>query len=219
MILANQGRYDLDSQKVDVNGPVRVVGPGRLPARDPRCPRRPQEPPAGELGPGRGPNAARPVPGGHAPGRSGEPDRRARRRGSLENRARGGQMRVMRAFGTILALALTTASRAPSPPRRSPSRSRSSRSRRSRATTAMRRSTSAPTGSKSRTAPTARSSPATSMSRQAELTLDAARLTVAYSSSGGVQIRRLDAAGGVHGAKPVRDRQGRVRGLRHSTAG
>ena len=27
MILANQGRYDLDSQKVDVNGPVRVVGP------------------------------------------------------------------------------------------------------------------------------------------------------------------------------------------------
>ena len=32
---------------------------------------------------------------------------------------------------------------------------------------------------------------------QAELTLDTARLTVAYSSSGGVQIRRLDAAGGV----------------------
>jgi lipopolysaccharide export system protein LptA len=33
--------------------------------------------------------------------------------------------------------------------------------------------------------------------RQAELTLDTERLTVAYSSSGGVQIRRLDAAGGV----------------------
>ena len=33
--------------------------------------------------------------------------------------------------------------------------------------------------------------------RQAELTLDAERLTVAYSSEGGVQIRRLDAAGGV----------------------
>ena len=33
--------------------------------------------------------------------------------------------------------------------------------------------------------------------RQADLTLDTARLTVAYSSSGGVQIRRLDAAGGV----------------------
>jgi lipopolysaccharide export system protein LptA len=32
--------------------------------------------------------------------------------------------------------------------------------------------------------------------RQAELTLDTARLTVAYSSSGGVQIRRLDADGG-----------------------
>ncbi|MEO7814797.1 MAG: LptA/OstA family protein [Sphingomicrobium sp.] len=33
--------------------------------------------------------------------------------------------------------------------------------------------------------------------RQAELTLDTARLTVAYSSGGGVQIRRLDASGGV----------------------
>jgi len=33
--------------------------------------------------------------------------------------------------------------------------------------------------------------------RQAELTLDTERLTVAYSSAGGVQIRRLDAAGGV----------------------
>src|SRR5215210_4007181 len=33
--------------------------------------------------------------------------------------------------------------------------------------------------------------------RQAELMLDTQRLTVAYSSSGGVQIRRLDAAGGV----------------------
>ena len=33
--------------------------------------------------------------------------------------------------------------------------------------------------------------------RQAELTLETARLTVAYSSDAGVQIRRLDAAGGV----------------------
>ena len=33
--------------------------------------------------------------------------------------------------------------------------------------------------------------------RQAELTLDTSRLTVAYSSGGGVQIRRLDASGGV----------------------
>lgn len=32
---------------------------------------------------------------------------------------------------------------------------------------------------------------------QAELTLDTARLTVAYSNSGGVQIQRLDASGGV----------------------
>ena len=38
MILANQGRYDLDSQKVDVAGPVRVVGPDgyRLETRDVR---------------------------------------------------------------------------------------------------------------------------------------------------------------------------------------
>src|SRR5215213_9374563 len=33
--------------------------------------------------------------------------------------------------------------------------------------------------------------------RQAELALDTARLTVAYSSGGGIQIRRLDASGGV----------------------
>jgi len=33
--------------------------------------------------------------------------------------------------------------------------------------------------------------------KQAALTLDTQRLTVAYSSSGGVQIRRLDASGGV----------------------
>jgi lipopolysaccharide export system protein LptA len=33
--------------------------------------------------------------------------------------------------------------------------------------------------------------------RQDELTLDTTRLTVAYSSSGGVQIKRLDASGGV----------------------
>lgn len=33
--------------------------------------------------------------------------------------------------------------------------------------------------------------------RQADLTMDTQRLTVAYSSQGGVQIRRLDAAGGV----------------------
>jgi lipopolysaccharide export system protein LptC len=36
MIAARQGRYDLDAQKVDVNGPVRVVGPDgyRLETRD-----------------------------------------------------------------------------------------------------------------------------------------------------------------------------------------
>jgi lipopolysaccharide export system protein LptA len=33
--------------------------------------------------------------------------------------------------------------------------------------------------------------------RQAELTLDTERLTVAYASAGGIQIQRLDASGGV----------------------
>jgi len=33
--------------------------------------------------------------------------------------------------------------------------------------------------------------------RQAQLTLNAARLTVAYSNAGGIQIERLDASGGV----------------------
>ncbi|WP_106640713.1 LptA/OstA family protein [Allosphingosinicella vermicomposti] len=35
------------------------------------------------------------------------------------------------------------------------------------------------------------------VARQAELTLTAARLTVAYSDAGGIQIERLDASGGV----------------------
>ena len=37
---------------------------------------------------------------------------------------------------------------------------------------------------------------------QGELSLDAARLTVAYSSNGGIQIQRLDAAGGVTVTSP-----------------
>ncbi|HVE01584.1 MAG TPA: LPS export ABC transporter periplasmic protein LptC [Sphingomicrobium sp.] len=38
MIAANQGQYDLDTQQVDVNGPVRVIGPDgyRLETRDVR---------------------------------------------------------------------------------------------------------------------------------------------------------------------------------------
>ena len=44
--------------------------------------------------------------------------------------------------------------------------------------------------------------------RQAELTLDTARLTVAYSSSGGVQIRRLDASGGVVVRSPSENARG-----------
>jgi lipopolysaccharide export system protein LptA len=44
--------------------------------------------------------------------------------------------------------------------------------------------------------------------RQAALTLDTARLTVAYSSTGGVQIRRLDASGGVTVRSPSETARG-----------
>lgn len=44
--------------------------------------------------------------------------------------------------------------------------------------------------------------------RQAALSLDAERLTVAYSSSGGIQIRRLDASGGVTVRSPSETARG-----------
>ncbi len=44
--------------------------------------------------------------------------------------------------------------------------------------------------------------------RQGTLTLDTARLTVAYSSGGGIQIRRLDAAGGVTVTSPSETARG-----------
>ena len=46
--------------------------------------------------------------------------------------------------------------------------------------------------------------------RQAELTLTAARLTVAYSSGGGVELRRIDATGGVTVRSPSETAQGNV---------
>jgi lipopolysaccharide export system protein LptA len=44
--------------------------------------------------------------------------------------------------------------------------------------------------------------------RQADLTLDTERLTVAYTSSGGVQIQRLDASGGVVVKSPTETARG-----------
>ena len=44
--------------------------------------------------------------------------------------------------------------------------------------------------------------------KQAALSLDTARLTVAYSSGGGVQIRRLDASGGVTVRSPSETARG-----------
>jgi len=46
--------------------------------------------------------------------------------------------------------------------------------------------------------------------RQAELTLTAARLTVAYSSGGGVELRRIDATGGVTVRSPSETASGNV---------
>jgi lipopolysaccharide export system protein LptA len=44
--------------------------------------------------------------------------------------------------------------------------------------------------------------------RQANLTLNAARLTVAYSNAGGIQIQRLDASGGVVVTSPTETARG-----------
>ena len=100
------------------------------------------------------------VPGGPAAGRPRRAHGRARRRRSLENRAGGGQMMSMRALGIILAIALLRASPAPRPcaSRRQPCLGAEGPQQQC----AGRRRP--PTGSRSRTAPTARSSPATSMS-------------------------------------------------------
>jgi lipopolysaccharide export system protein LptA len=46
--------------------------------------------------------------------------------------------------------------------------------------------------------------------RQATLTLDTERLTVAYSSGGGIQIRRLDASGGVVVRSPSETARGDI---------
>jgi lipopolysaccharide export system protein LptA len=44
--------------------------------------------------------------------------------------------------------------------------------------------------------------------RQADLTLNAARLTVAYANTGGIQIQRLDASGGVTVTSPSETARG-----------
>jgi lipopolysaccharide export system protein LptA len=50
--------------------------------------------------------------------------------------------------------------------------------------------------------------------RQASLTLDTQRLTVAYQSAGGIQIERLDASGGVTVRSPSETATGNFRHLR-----
>jgi lipopolysaccharide export system protein LptA len=46
------------------------------------------------------------------------------------------------------------------------------------------------------------------VARQAELTLNAARVTVAYASTGGIQIQRIDASGGVTVRSPSETARG-----------
>ena len=62
LIAANQGRYNIDTQRVAIDGPVKVAGDRRLPAQHQRRQRRPEAAPAREPGPGAGRDAAWPVP-------------------------------------------------------------------------------------------------------------------------------------------------------------
>ena len=158
-VAANQGRYNLDQQKVDGRRARSRCRSRRLAARDARC--------HGGLQAAHGERRRR-VRAGWSSASSrparlradlDEPNGRPRRRRSLENRARGSQMRRMRRPALILAsrlLRLPAAAAALAQQSQEPFR-------RSRATTATRRSTLRPTGSKCRTAPTGRSSSAMSM--------------------------------------------------------
>ena len=163
LIAANQGRYNIDTQRVAIDGPVKVAGPDgyRLATRDVTVDLKGRK--LSSAGPVVGPDAPRPVPGGAAQGRSWRAYGGPRWRRSLENRPRGGQMMAVRAIGIILATLIIGATLTSSA---ATGQRSSSRFRRSRAITAMRRWTSPPTELRSRIAPTARCSPATSMSRR-----------------------------------------------------
>jgi hypothetical protein len=195
MIAANQGRYNLDTQKVASTARCGRRA-RRLPARDPRRDVDLKQRDSCQRRPGRGPDAARPVPGGAAARRSRRAQGGARRRRSLENRARGGQMMAMRALASSLHCCWLLAAsrrrgarqqrRAAGLGAQGPQQQRSGRRHRRpdrgpgpRRPRDLRRQRPCPPGR-----------------------ADArhARLTVAYSSgraTSGVQIRRLDAAGGV----------------------
>ena len=168
----------------------------RIPARDSRCHRRPEAAPACERGPGRGLHAARPVPGGPAERRSGQPHRGARWRCSLENRARGGQMMGVRSVGIILALsvaAAATAALAPGQQQQPVSALKGHNSNAPVDVTADR----IEVQDRADRAIFAGNVHVT----QAELKLDTPaadrRLFQRHGGGGDVQIRRLDAAGGV----------------------
>ena len=106
LIAANQGRYNIDSQKVAIDGPVKVAGPDgyRLATRDVTVDLKQRQ--LASAGPVAGPDASWPVPGGAAQGRSWRAYRGPRWRRSLENRPRGGQMMAVRSIGIILATLL-----------------------------------------------------------------------------------------------------------------
>ena len=104
LIAANQGRYNLDTQQVAIDGPVQGRRARRLPARDPRRHGRPQAAPARQRR-ARSPGQMRlgQFEAGQLQADLGERNGGARWRRSLENRARGGQMMAVRAIGIILA--------------------------------------------------------------------------------------------------------------------
>ena len=107
------------------------------------------------------------------------------------------------------------------PPARGRARARPAgrRSPALKGTTATRRSTSAPTGSRSRTAPTAPSSPAMSRRAQGNMTMNSARLTVVYANGSGAAAPRSSGSRRPAASPlrtPDRDRAQPIRDLRRA---
>ena len=105
LIAANQGRYDLDTQQVAIDGPVQGRRARRLSARDARRDRRlSSRRKLASAGPVAGQMRLGQFQAGQLKRRSRRAHRRARRRRSLENRARGGQMMACAPLASSLQL-------------------------------------------------------------------------------------------------------------------
>ena len=160
-IAANKGQYNLDTQQVAILGPVQVAGPDgyRLATRDVTVDLKQRR--LASAGPVTGPMRLGTFEAGRLRADLGQRTVTLARC-SLENRAGGGQMMAMRPSASSLhRLWRGRRGGGFAGPRRS------SRCPPCAAMIAMRRSMSPPTGSKSRTALTARFSPATFASARA----------------------------------------------------